>query len=56
MRAQMLDELRDVVNEIKRNPDSAGAKEHFESLVRQMTQRERLELRDVLRDMLTEAK
>jgi hypothetical protein len=55
MRTQMLDELRDVVNEMKRAPQAGGPKEKFDSLVRQMTSGERLELRDTLRSMLLEA-
>jgi hypothetical protein len=56
MRAQMLDELRDVVNEMKRNPQADGPKEKFELLVQQMSPGERFALRDTLRDMLREAK
>jgi hypothetical protein len=55
MRAQMLDELRDVVQEMKRLPHAKGPKTRFESLVRQMTTSERAELRDTLRDMLLDA-
>jgi hypothetical protein len=50
----MMDELRDVVAEIKRAPHTRGPKEHFEILVRQMTQSERAALASTLIEMIND--
>jgi hypothetical protein len=50
----MMDELRFVVEEIKRAPHALGPKEHFEILVRQMTQSERAALASTLIEMIND--